>query len=219
MQVVHSVGGWTNTSHDRRMALIRATKHIVRHNIPGCFVECGVGRGGSSLAIMKTVLNVGGVPRDIYLYDTYEGMPQPGPEDIDFASKPAGKRFVQFKLSHNKGTRWWNIPVERVKQIIYVKTHYPRDKIHFVVGKVEDTIPDQAPKQISLLRLDTDWYESTKHELTHLYPRLVSGGIILIDDYGYWKGVGKAVDEYFAEIPDPILFHAIDYTGRIAVKP
>jgi hypothetical protein len=97
-------------------------------------------------------------------------------------------------------------------------TGYPSDLINYVEGKVEETIPVNAPDQISLLRLDTDWYESTKHELIHLYPRLVEGGVLIIDDYGHWQGARRAVDEYIEENNLPLLLCRIDYTGRITVK-
>lgn len=97
-------------------------------------------------------------------------------------------------------------------------SHYPTQNIHYIKGKVEDTIPQNAPDQIALLRLDTDWYESTKHELVHLFPRLVKGGVLIIDDYGYWKGARKAVDEYIEENNLQILLSRMDETGRIAIK-
>jgi hypothetical protein len=105
-----------------------------------------------------------------------------------------------------------------VKNVLY-GTGYPVHKIHFVQGRVEETIPACAPDPISLLRLDTDWYASTKHELVHLFPRLSHGGVIIIDDYGHWKGSREACDEYFRSNGIPILLNRIDYTGRIALKP
>jgi hypothetical protein len=99
-----------------------------------------------------------------------------------------------------------------------MRTGYPQHKLHFIRGRVEDTIPVEAPERISLLRLDTDWYESTRHELIHLFPRLASGGVVIIDDYGHWKGARRAVDEYFRENGIPILLNRIDYTGRTAIK-
>src|SRR5207344_857055 len=95
-------------------------------------------------------------------------------------------------------------------------TGYPSDRLHFIRGRVEDTIPAGAPEKIALLRLDTDWYESTRHELTHLFPRLSTHGVLIIDDYGHWQGARRAVDEYFSATP--ILLNAIDFTARIAVK-
>jgi len=90
--------------------------------------------------------------------------------------------------------------------------------MRFIVGKVEDTIPGEAPGKIAILRLDTDWYESTKHELINLYPKLSTGGVLIIDDYGHWEGARKAVDEYIHDQRLRILLNRIDYTGRIAVR-
>jgi hypothetical protein len=90
--------------------------------------------------------------------------------------------------------------------------------MHFVKGKVEDTIPASTPDRIAILRLDTDWYASTRHELEHLYPLLAPGGVLIIDDYGHWEGCRQAVDEYFASRNLQVLLNRVDYTGRIAVK-
>lgn len=93
-----------------------------------------------------------------------------------------------------------------------------RSNCFFVKGKVEDTVPEKAPDRISLLRLDTDWYESTYHGLLHLYPRLSVGGVLIIDDYGHWAGAKKAVDQYLNENHLKLLLNRIDDTGRIGVK-
>jgi len=95
---------------------------------------------------------------------------------------------------------------------------YPTGRLHFVRGPVETTLPEHAPERLALLRLDTDWYESTRHELQHLYPRLSEGGVLIVDDYGHWEGARRAVDEYFERHPPAPLLNRIDYTGRIAVK-
>ena len=92
------------------------------------------------------------------------------------------------------------------------------DHVHFVPGPVEQTLPDHAPDPIAILRLDTDWYASTRHELEHLFPRVAPGGVLIVDDYGHWEGARRAVDEYFARSDDRILLQRIDYTGRIGVK-
>ncbi len=81
-----------------------------------------------------------------------------------------------------------------------------------------DAARSTRPPSLALLRLDTDWYESTRHELEHLYPRLAAGGVLIIDDYGHWDGARRAVDEYFERQAAPLLLNRIDYTGRIAVK-
>ena len=93
------------------------------------------------------------------------------------------------------------------------------DLAHFIKGKVEDTIPEKMPQKISILRLDTDWYESTKHELEHLFPLLAKNGVLIIDDYGHWQGAKQAVDEYLSSQNIHLLLNRVDYTGRMAVKP
>jgi O-methyltransferase len=85
-----------------------------------------------------------------------------------------------------------------------------------VKGKVEDTIPANIPERIALLRLDTDFYRSTRHELEHLYPRLERGGVLIIDDYGAYVGARQATDEYFAS--RPFLLNRIDEHVRCGVK-
>jgi hypothetical protein len=97
-------------------------------------------------------------------------------------------------------------------------TGYDSEKVFFVKGKVEETLPAHAPDRISLLRLDTDWYESTYHELTHLYPRLTVGGVLIIDDYGHWAGARRAVDDFIGKNKLRLLLNRVDYTGRICVK-
>ena len=92
-------------------------------------------------------------------------------------------------------------------------------RVHLIKGMVEQTIPHDAPDQIALLRLDTDWYESTAHELKHLYPRLANRGIMIIDDYGHWQGARMAVDEFIQAQDFKPFLHRIDYTGRLIVKP
>ena len=108
-------------------------------------------------------------------------------------------------------------PLHEVKQAMML-TRYPWEKLIFVPGRVEVTLPDQAPEQIALLRLDTDWYESTYHELEHLYPRLADGGILIVDDYGHWQGARQAVDDYFRNHGIDAELRTIDFTGRLLVK-
>ena len=107
--------------------------------------------------------------------------------------------------------------IDQVRETV-LGSGYPESRVHLVAGPVEETIPGEAPSSIALMRLDTDWYESTKHELHHLYPRLQAAGVLLIDDYGHWEGARRAVDEYFADNPPRPLLGRIDYTGRVAVK-
>jgi hypothetical protein len=114
---------------------------------------------------------------------------------------------------HNE---WCYSPLDEVKRNL-ARTGYPAERVVYVQGKVEDTIPGTLPERTALLRLDTDWYSSTRHELEHLYPGLVAGGVLVLDDYGTWQGARQATDEYFAA-RGPLLLNRIDSTGRIAVK-
>ena len=216
IEIIKKVRPFTLTSNERINTLLQATKYVVRNNILGDIIECGVWKGGSMMAVALTLLKEDRQDKDLYLFDTYEGMSKPTEYDISFEGKKADNQFEENKKSEDSSD-WCFASLDEVKQNV-VNTGYNLEKIHFVKGKVENTLPKFAPKQISLLRLDTDWYESTKHELIHLFPRLVQGGVLILDDYGYWQGAKKAVDEYFSQNNTKILLNRIDQTGRIAIK-
>jgi len=205
---------FTMTSQSRLLAVVEATKHVVKHNIPGAIVECGVWRGGSVMAAALTLRNLDCL-RELYLFDTFAGLPIPSSEDVDLHGNSAEEHWERVRTDQGSSD-WCKCGLEQVRANL-LSTGYEPTKVHFVEGTVQDTIPQSAPDQIALLRLDTDWYDSTVHELTHLYPRLSPGGILIIDDYGYWRGARKAVDEYLGD--SGIFFHRIDYTGRLVIKP
>lgn len=209
-QIVSAVQPFTMTSIERIACLINAVSYITNNKIAGDFAECGVWRGGSMMTVALTLLAHNDTSRKLYLYDTFEGMSSPTQFDKSFDGVSA-----QSQMNREQG-KWCYASIEDVRQNI-LSTGYPEENIYFVKGKVEDTIPKTLPTNLALLRLDTDWYESTKHELTHLCPKLAPEGILIIDDYGHWQGARKAVDEYFAGQNRKIYFHRIDYTGRIAV--
>jgi hypothetical protein len=208
-EIYQNVRPYTMTSIDRIWALHNAVKYVHNNKIEGDIVECGVWRGGSSMVSALTLLNNSDIQRSIYMYDTYEGMSEPTGEDVSVLGDTGEATW--------QGINQCYADLEDVSTNIY-GTGYPKDKIKLIKGKVEETIPNTIPDKISLLRLDTDWYESTYHELVHLFPRLVKGGVLIIDDYGHWQGARKAVDQYFEENNIPILLNWIDYTGRIAIK-
>jgi hypothetical protein len=139
-------------------------------------------------------------------------MSAPTDKDFDYEGIPAGE-----VLRRNRAYYCADAPLETVKRVL-AETGYPLEKIHFIKGRVEDTIPANSPNSISLLRLDTDWYQSTKHELIHLFPLLSTRGVIVIDDYGHWSGARRACDEYFEVNRTAILLNRVDYTGRVALK-
>jgi O-methyltransferase len=215
-EIIERVAGHTMTSIDRQIALIQAVRHLARGGIRGSFVECGVWRGGSSMAAALALAQEGDTGRELYLFDTFEGMTSPLAVDksIDGASAQA----LMDRDSERSTSVWAVADIEDVRHNM-LSTGYPADLVRYVKGPVEATIPSQAPEApIALLRLDTDWYESTKHELTHLFPLLCDGGVLIIDDYGHWQGARQAVDEYFAGYGRPFYLHRIDYTGRLLVK-
>lgn len=208
---------FTMTSVERMYALYQACRHISDAKIAGEVVECGVWRGGSSMLAAMT-LDARSDHRELWLYDTFEGMPPPTDHDQKWDGTTAAAALDASPRMPDADNDWAYAPLETVRAAM-VSTGYPSDRVHYKVGRVEQTIPRSVPDRIALLRLDTDWYESTRHELTHLYPRLVAGGILIIDDYGWWQGARKAVDEYFATVSNRPLLSRIDFTGRIAVKP
>ncbi|MFE6769582.1 TylF/MycF/NovP-related O-methyltransferase [Streptomyces griseus] len=212
--IIRAVKPYSMTSPERLNAFILATRHIARHNIPGDIVECGVWRGGSMQACARTLLSVGETERDLYLFDTYEGMTPPTAEDLRRDGRPA----QELLDAQGKDRPIWAVASLEDVKAGFENIPYPKERVHYVRGRVEDTVPAQAPEQIAILRLDTDWYASTKHELEHLYSRLVSGGVLLIDDYGYWQGSRQAVDEFLDKTGEQLLLLRMD-EGRIAVKP
>jgi len=216
INIYKKIHEYTATSVERVSALCNAVRYVVNHNVPGDIVECGVWKGGSMMAVALTLLELGVNDRNLYLFDTFEGMTKPTDKDISYA----GEHAIDFWTKSRRGcdaSNWSCCSMENVKHAL-CQIGYDNTKLQFVKGKVEKTIPIMAPEKISILRLDTDWYESTKHELIHLFPRLSLGGVLIIDDYGHWQGAKLAADEYFKEHKTKILLNRIDYTGRIAVK-
>jgi len=217
-EIIKSTKPFSLASKERHFAIIEAVKYVTKHQIPGDIVECGVWKGGSVMIIAKTLINLKNQEKEIHLFDTFEGMTKPTEFDIPSSGSKldTAKHFEKFKTGDDF-SNWCKADLNEVKNNVY-STGYNKEKFHFIKGKVENTLPQFAPEKISILRLDTDWYESTLHELIHLFPKLVKGGVLIIDDYGFWKGSKKAVDEYFTKNITKILLNRIDSTGRIAIK-
>lgn len=215
LDIINQVQSYTMTSKERLVSLIRSIKYLQKNRIEGDFVECGVWKGGSVMAMILAIRNFPEIERKIWLYDTFQGMTPPKPEDLQFDGLPA--KTLLDKDKGKKSNIWAVSSLEEVKSNIG-SLNYSKELLEFVQGPVEETIPKSEIGKISLLRLDTDWYESTKLELEILFPKLVKGGILIIDDYGHWKGCKKAVDEYLDSIDHPLFLSRIDYTGRLIVK-
>jgi hypothetical protein len=208
------------TGIPRLVALLDAVRYCVTRGVPGDFAECGVWRGGSVLAMLLALKELGVHDRDVHLFDTFAGMTEPTEHDTSPLAPPA---LETWRQAADREERPWSevfgpesFNEAQVRRTV-LESGYPAERIHFVKGDVAETLPAHAPDSLALLRLDTDWYESTRHELEHLYPRLADGGVLIIDDYGHWEGARRAVDEYLAE-RESILLHRVDYTCRVAIK-
>lgn len=206
---------------ERIVATADAVAHVVDRDVPGALVECGVWRGGSALAMVLTLQRLGVTDRDVVLFDTFSGMTAPTDDDTSRFDPPARSTFERARA---EGRRAWDFLFgeevfgrDQVEALLR-GTRYPAERIHLVEGPVEETLPGRAPEQVAVMRLDTDWYESTRHEMEHLWPRLSPGGVLIVDDYGHWDGARKAVEEYFDAHGGRPLLARTDYTGRMGVK-
>ena len=215
IDTIQAVQPFTMTSPQRVLALCNAVQYILQNQILGSFVECGVWRGGSMAAVARTLVQRGVSDRDLWLYDTFDGMSEPTEKDVDFLGKTA-RQLLQTEDPQDAKSVWCRSPLGGV-QAVMDQTSYPRKRIKFVEGKVEETLLQHLPQRIALLRLDTDWYESTRLELEKLFPLMSPGGVLIIDDYGHWQGCRRAVDEYFQEHQIAMMLNRIDYTGRIGI--
>jgi hypothetical protein len=209
-------------SRERLYAVFQAVQYCVRNSIPGDIVECGVWRGGSCMVAALSLLSEGDSSRRVWLYDTFAGMTAPSAKDTHrwagshrWAGQDAHKIWQQSQGEDRN--EWCYAGLDEVRQNLF-GTGYPQNQIEFVKGDVANTLSSGGPAKIALLRLDTDWYESTRTALQVLYPRLSEKGVLIIDDYGVWAGARQAVDEYFAEQKINMLLQRTDYTGRMGLK-
>jgi hypothetical protein len=202
---------YSMTSWERLYSAYLAIDYVHANGIRGAVVECGVWKGGSSMMMAHALRQRGDVARELYLFDTFAGMTEPTKDD-------GARAHRMWAANQQKDVNTFCYsPLDEVKANMR-STEYPESKLHFVQGPVEKTIPGTLPDEIAVLRLDTDWYESTYHELTHLYPRLAKNGVLIIDDYGEWEGARRAVDQYFGEQKMKPLLTRVDETGRVAIK-
>jgi len=201
---------FTQSTPERLRAMADALLDIEEDNIPGDVVEVGVGRGGNIMLARMLAPS-----RECWLYDTFDGMTEPDP-DLDVKVHGAPFRAIdKYNWKKARGLKWCIYPLEGVRQA-FRDTHISMDRMHFIVGPVEETIQGKAPNQIALLRLDVDWHKPTKAAIERLYPLLSPSGFLIVDDYGHWRGCRQAVDEYFGEAVPP--WEDVDYTCRVFRK-
>ena len=216
LETIKAVRPFTMTSSERILALCQAVRYLVQNQIAGDIVECGVWRGGSIMAVLRTLKLLNDCERQVWLFDTFSGMPPPSARDVDFTGHTAHELLRASNIDDSESV-WCCSSLNDVRANV-ASCSYPVGKVRFVVGPVEATLQSELPESIALLRLDTDWYESTRVELEQLYPRLVPGGALVIDDYGHWQGCRRAVDEYFEQHSVRMMLNRIDYTGRIGIR-
>lgn len=218
VDTIRAIRPYTMTTVRRIEAVCSATEYVLKYDIPGAFVESGVWMGGSSMAAAATLVKHGATDRDLYLFDTFEGIPPPGEHDGVIGGGRSVQEWWQTENEKPDSEPFLEATVETVRANM-ARTGYDLDHVHLVPGLVQETLPASAPEKIAFLRLDTDWYESTKAEMELLFPRLSVGGVLIVDDYGFTEGARKAVDEFLHDYPLPVFLHRIDSAGRLAIKP
>lgn len=209
--------GLSMTSVPRLICTLKAVKYAISSGIPGDFVECGVWRGGHAL-IAADVIRRHQSRKKVFLFDTFEGMTEPTDQDKSFDGREDAAVSFERQVESD-GSGWCHASLEDVQQNFY-EFGFDGQNIRFVRGDVMQTLKENSnlPAKISVLRLDTDWYKSTYEEMRVLFPRLSQGGSLLIDDYGYWQGSRKAVDQYLSEHDIPLCLFDCDFSGRVGIK-
>jgi O-methyltransferase len=215
---VEQLTNYTMASFERLATLWQQVHYLDRYNIPGSFIECGVWRGGCAGMMALAHLHTHKNPvREIHLFDSFQGLPQPdrnfdGPEALKLSGGLADAKHIPIDCCVAS--------IEDCQTLLIDKIGYPSNLVKIHTGWFEDTVPKISTSipQVSLLRLDGDWYNSTKICLDYFYAKVVKNGIVVIDDYGHFSGCQKAVDAFILEVGEPILLNHIDYTGRFWVK-
>lgn len=192
----------TMVSYARLRGLHDAVMHVANHDIPGDVVECGVARGGSAAMLGLTMRQMG-IRRDLWLFDTFQGLPSPSPQDADF-------EIAALYCGACVGS------VEDVRRSL--STLGIRENLHFIPGLFQNTLLTAPVSSVAILHIDGDWYESVKSCLESFYDKVSPGGVIQFDDYAHWAGARKAVDEFFAKRGKRLMLRKLDFAGRQMIK-
>ena len=210
---------FTLLNSEKLYSLIQSVRYIHRCSIPGDIVECGVWRGGAIMAAALTLKQLNASRRKFYLYDTFTGMTRPTVRDGSLPGTRAVDVAARFQESQDRedSSAWCHANLADVRNNLR-QVPCDQDDFVFVKGKVEETLKSTRPESIAVLRLDTDWFESTRCEMKYLMPLLVPRGVLIIDDYYRWKGNRDAVDEYIARHNIPILLTRVG-NSAVGVLP
>jgi hypothetical protein len=217
ISIIEAVRPFTMTRGQKLWSLIDGVRYVTEARVPGAFVDCGVWRGGSVMAMALELQQLGVNYRQIWLYDTFEGMTPPTSKDVEAGTGVTAAQMLDSTPVDDGNNVWCVAGIDDVRTNV-MSTGYPESQFTFVQGDVSRTLLESVPDSIALLRLDTDWYESTRSGLEILYPRLAIGGVCILDDYGHWQGARAAVDEYFEAQGHRPYMHPIDYSGRVFIK-
>jgi hypothetical protein len=210
-EIYSEIKSRTMTNPSSISNILLASEYLTKENVPGAYVECGVWRGGSAIAFCIGTLRKNLQQREVYLYDTFEGYLATSEEDFQIQD---GKFFHELYKKDKNYLCEANLNDVKTGM---ESSEYPANLVTYVVGDVLETIPKTLPRSIALLRLDTDYFDSTLHELTHLFPLVEPGGVIIIDDYDHWNGSKKACDEYFKSINENVFLMRME-SGRMFIK-
>lgn len=205
----------TLVSRERLWSVISAIDYVLRADVPGDVVEAGVWRGGCSLAMARALLDRRDGSRRLWLYDTFEGMTEPTAEDVE---QHSGRAATDLLDPSDRASHYWAVASRSEVEARLADCGFPADRIRIVEGDVLETLPGDAPERIAVLRLDTDWYASTKWELECLFDRISPRGVLIVDDYGHFRGARQALDEFLHSRGEAYLLHRVDYTARVLVK-
>ena len=206
------------TSAERLWALLQAVRYVEANQIPGDFVECGVWRGGSSFLMASALMQLGSETRNLWLFDTFEGMVAPTEKDFSTSGIPA-RDLLNIERKNKEESLVWAVASETEVLENMQASGYPKHKVRLVKGDVCETLNANLIDKVAIARLDTDWYDSTRHELETLMPKMAQHGVVIVDDYGHWSGSKQAVDEWLRDSEWKPLMNRIDYTGRLWIAP
>ncbi|MBI4947284.1 MAG: class I SAM-dependent methyltransferase [Bacteroidetes bacterium] len=218
---------YTMLTYPRLVTLFQQVVFCERNKIEGCFVECGTWKGGAVGLMALANLKNNTIRRHIHLFDSFEGIPEPdelvdGARALNEVRSVKGEtkgRLVAVKnlyetFADGIGT------LEINKKLMEEVIGYDKSFLHYHKGWFQDTVPKDALTvgKIAILRLDGDWYASTKVCLDHLFDNVVSGGFVIIDDYGTYEGCKKAVDEFMQSKNIKSFLIHIDASARYFIK-
>ena len=223
-QHIDAVRSHTMVVYEKLVTLYQQAVFCERQGLAGSFVECGTWKGGAVGLMALANLAHGQTRRDLHLFDSFAGIPEPnaavdGESAVRFAREAGGKADGQLVALKNAYRETGTLAAN--KELLEERIGYPKTHLHYHEGWFQDTLPQTAAElgDIAILRLDGDWYDSTRVCLQHLYDKVVRGGFIIIDDYGCYAGCKKAVDEYMQENAINAYLHHIDREARYWLKP